>query len=111
MVSPDFPSNFDQTVKNSADARNKVRQLVDEGRWREAEPDRLRLQRFTKRTILPKIQPGAEAIQGDTADFQGAYFLTDCAVRRRAVGYVEVNARIGSLAYAGKISPNVDQIF
>lgn len=91
MLSPAFLERFDQTVKDSAAARSKVRNLAEEGCWRDAEPDRLRLQKFTQRTIIPKIQPGAEAIQGDTADFQAAYFLADGAIRRRAVGYVEVN--------------------
>jgi endonuclease G, mitochondrial len=108
MVSPRFLKNFDQTVKDSADARSNVRHLVKEGRWREAEPDRLRLQRFTQRTILPKVQPGAEAIQGDTADFQAAYFLSDGAVRRRAVGYVEVNdVRSTELGTGFLISPRL----
>ena len=108
MVNRDFLRTFDQTVKDSAAARSNVRNLVAEGRWREAEPDWLRLQRFTQRTILPKVQPGAEAIQGDTADFQAAYFLTDGAVRRRAVGYVEVNdVRSTELGTGFLISPRL----
>src|SRR4051812_27556647 len=108
MVSPNFLRAFDQTVKDSADARSNVRNLVEEGRWRDAEPDRLRLQRFTQRTILPKISPGAEAIQGDTADFQAAYFLTDGAIRRRAVGYIEVNdVRTRELGTGFLVSPRL----
>lgn len=108
MVSPGFLKRFENTVKDSAAARSDVRQLVEEGRWREAEPDTLRLQRFTQRTILPKVQPGAEAIQGETADFQASYFLSDGSIRRRSVAYVEVDdVRTSELGTGFLISPRL----
>lgn len=91
MPSPQLNAGVEKRIEESAPQREEVRKLVDQGDWMQAEPDRLRMQRFIERTITPKLPIGAEAVRGDTADFQGVTFLSDGSVARRAVGYVEVN--------------------
>lgn len=71
--------------------RERVRQLVDSRRWREAEPDRARMAVFTAKTQRRTLPSGAaEAIVG-TDDLQASWFLPAGAAIRRAVGYVEAN--------------------
>jgi endonuclease G len=97
-----------ELAKNTAPERARVRRLVAQGRWREAEPDLTRLKRFTDRKIAKIAPAGAEAIIGDTVDFQAASFLTEGAQIRRAVAYVEVNGPTSSELGSGfLISPNL----
>jgi endonuclease G len=90
MLEQNVVDRLRSTVERTTDERRRVRQLVEEGKWRQAEPDALRLKRFTDRT-LKAGPPGRESVQGDTADFQAVCFLPDGATIRRAVAFVEVN--------------------
>ncbi|SFI60976.1 DNA/RNA non-specific endonuclease [Bradyrhizobium sp. Gha] len=88
--------------------RERVRQLVDSRRWREAEPDRARMAVFTAKTQRRTLPAGAaEAIQG-TDDLQASWFLPAGATVRRSVGYVEANnAGIWSVGSGFLISPDL----
>ncbi len=84
-------SRFEATVEASRADRAKVRKLVDDKRWREAEPDRVRMALYTSKTQRQTLPSGAaEAIIG-TDDLQASWFLPAGAAVRRAVGYVEAN--------------------
>ena len=84
----------------TAAARGRVRELVQQGRWLEAEPDTERLAGYVRRHVATAGPPGAEAIQGDTSELQAVRFLPLGSRVRRAVGYVEVtsptSATVGS---------------
>jgi endonuclease G len=99
---------FKKLVEQTRNERARVRKLVATKRWKEAEPDRDRFRRFFSR-IAPKVVPkGRESLQGDTIDFQPAWFLGEGAVRRRAVAFVEVNAAGKSSVGSGfMISPQL----
>lgn len=85
-------SRFRAVVEQSVGDRAKVRKLVDEKRWREAEPDRIRMAVYTARTQRQNLPGGgAEAIQGPD-DLQASWFLPAGANVRRAVAYVESNS-------------------
>ncbi|MBB5052775.1 endonuclease G [Afipia massiliensis] len=101
-------SRFEATVAASRADRARVRKLVDDKRWREAEPDRARMALYTakrQRRTLPS--GGAEAIVG-TDDLQASWFLPAGSAVRRAVGYVESNnAGIWSVGSGFLISPDL----
>jgi endonuclease G len=82
---------FARLVTETRDARARVRDLVATRRWRDAEPDRSRLARYTARAASMAEPRGREAIEGDTNDLQPAWFLPAGAKVRRAVAYVEAN--------------------
>jgi endonuclease G, mitochondrial len=91
MLSPKGQIEFDEVVEGSVKEREKVRRLVNTGRWREAEKDPDRLKNFNQKQI-DKVPPkGAESFTGDTIDLQSASFLTEGAHARCAIAYVEVN--------------------
>lgn len=81
-------SRFRQIVEQSRGERERVRQLVDAGKWRQAEPDRDRAARYAARVRLQETPRGAEALQG-VDDLQSAWFLPGGATVRRAVAFVE----------------------
>ncbi|MCP3380004.1 DNA/RNA non-specific endonuclease [Bradyrhizobium sp. CCGUVB4N] len=81
-------SRFRQIVEQSREDRDRVRRLVDDKRWREAEPDRTRMAMYTARTTRQTMPRGAEAVQGPD-DMQASSFLPEGATARRAVGFVE----------------------
>jgi endonuclease G len=100
---------FRKLVEQSREERQRVRHLVATRRWRQAEPDRDRMARFSERKLVRMAVPaGAEAIVGSTMDLQGASFLAEGAQIRRAVAYVEVNAPTFSQAGTGfMVSPQL----
>ena len=109
MDSVNQPKQFASVVEESRQERQRVRTLVSEGRWQDAEPDRNRFRQFTDRRNA-KIAPsrGAEALIGPTVDLQGTSFLTEGAMIRRAVAYVEVNDTRSSEVGSGfLISPRL----
>ncbi|SKC81320.1 DNA/RNA endonuclease G, NUC1 [Burkholderia sp. CF099] len=77
-------------IAATAPERLRVRKLVAEGRWRDAEPDLERAQAYSARRRRSD-RNGRESIIGDTEDFQRVSFLPVGAQRARAVAYVEVN--------------------
>jgi endonuclease G len=91
---------FLSLVKQTLAERTRVRAAVARGRWLESEPDKDRAKAFLARRQLGSAPRGAEAVQGETIDYQSAAFLVEGAQVRRAVGYVELNApgqsRMGS---------------
>ena len=102
------PRGFDDLIATTESARAHVRALVRAGRRRDAEPDHDRLRAFNTRRARKRAIRGAEAIVGDTEDFQGASYLTEGAQLRRAVAYVEVNDVRSSTAGSGfLISPRL----
>jgi endonuclease G len=102
----ELPQHVATLIEESAPERARVRALVQAGRWREAEPDRIRLDRFTQKKLDKLAPPGAEAIIGPTIDLQAANFLTRGVKVRRAIGFVEVNSPTGSEVGTGfLISP------
>ena len=84
-------SRFLDVVAKSRDARDRVRKLVEDKRWREAEPDRARMALYTMRTARQNFPGGAEAIQG-ADDMQASWFLPGGATARRAIGFVEASS-------------------
>jgi endonuclease G, mitochondrial len=101
---------FRALVNETRTARARINKLVASKRWHFAEPDRDRFSRFVAR-VKAKVGAttrGAEALQGDTIDFQAAWFLPDGAQARRAVAYVEVTSGGKSSVGSGfMISPRL----
>ncbi|MEJ0077026.1 MAG: DNA/RNA non-specific endonuclease [Alphaproteobacteria bacterium] len=102
---------FKDLVEKTKDARANVRRLVNTKRWQLAEPDRNRFASYVARVaakVPAAARGGAESLQGNTIDFQGAWFLPDGAQARRAVAYVEVTAGGKSSVGSGfMISPHL----
>ena len=99
---------FTKIVNDSRAARAHVRQLVAQKRWREAEPSRDRFAAYMTRRAAINLPPGAEAMIGDTLDFQGAWFLPEGARVRRAIAYVEVSdARLSDAGSGFLVSPQL----
>jgi endonuclease G, mitochondrial len=99
-----FRKDVDETVGDRA----RVRKLVNDRRWREAEPDRTRAAMFAARTASIMQTPGEEAIVGDTNDLQAAWFLPAGATAREAVAYVESNnAGVWEAGSGFMISPDL----
>lgn len=99
---------FRGLVEETRHKRIQVRQLVAKGLRAAAEPDKSRLSGFVARTAAFSSRGGAEALQGDTVDFQPVSFLPIGARVQRAVGYVEVLA--AGVSYSGTgflISPDL----
>jgi endonuclease G len=84
--------DFRDLVARTRPERLRVRQLITQGKWRSAEPDKARLSSYVARTAEFASPRGAEALQGDTVDFQPVSFLPIGTRVQRAVGYVEVMA-------------------
>jgi endonuclease G, mitochondrial len=101
-------NSFKDLVAATRDDRANVRRLVATGQWRRAEPDKLRLANFVGRSTSFNANKGAEALQGDTIDFQPVSFLPVGTRVQRAVGYVEVMAAGASTSGTGfLISPDL----
>ncbi|MGY4829111.1 DNA/RNA non-specific endonuclease [Sphaerotilaceae bacterium SBD11-9] len=118
MVSPGGDSAkrreapMDKSVKDrisdTAADRARVRMLVASGQWKRAEDDSERFRSFAAKRIEIRTKSGAEAIQGDSLDFQPASFLPEGAVVRRAVVYVETTFGTTSMTGSGfMISPRL----
>ena len=108
MVPPDSSRRFRTLVEETRNARAEVRAKVEHKQWRLVEPDRDRFSAYVARRTRATVARGAEAVQGDTIDFQPAWFLPDGAQVRRAVAYVEVTAGARSTRGSGfLISPSL----
>jgi endonuclease G, mitochondrial len=92
---------FSDTVRATQHERSRVRQLVDAGRWREAEPDPARAIAFGQRRAAAAVVPGAESIQGSSNDLQQTRFLTLGGRVLRAVAFVEVSTPSDSCVGTG----------
>ena len=93
MITAEQVARINAGIAASVNERRQGRNLVAQGRWREAEDDVARskayVSRQKKRSLLAR--PGAESIVGDTTDYLSSSFLGEGAAIRRAVGYVEIN--------------------
>jgi endonuclease G len=99
---------FDDVVRETRDDRARVRRLVRNGRWREAEPDSTRTTAFNTRHVAAPLPRGAESVRGETEDFQGTSYLTEGARVRRAIAFVEASDGRSSATGSGfMISPRL----
>jgi endonuclease G, mitochondrial len=99
---------FKDAVEKTRAERTRVRQLVAEKRWFEAEPDTGRLRRYMTRKASVTAPRGAEAIHDEVIDFQTAWFLQDGAQARRTVAFVEVTTPGKSSVGSGfMVSPHL----
>ncbi len=94
MITADEKSRLNALVDSTRAERQRVKRLVAAGHWQAAETDVTRSKAYAaqqqrKRAVIPGS--AAEALVGDTVDFQPANFLAEGARIRRAVGLVEVN--------------------
>ena len=94
MITADEKSRLSALVDSTRAERQRVKRLVAAGHWQAAETDVARSQAYAaqqkrKRSVMPAS--GAQALVGDTVDFQPANFLVEGARTRRAVGLVDVN--------------------
>ena len=90
-MNPDDSNSILELIKSSRPERDRVRSLIGQKRWRDAEPDAVRSAAYMDKRIGGVAPPGAEAIVGETIDLQPARFLPMGSNVRRAVAYVEVN--------------------
>ncbi|MDA9545316.1 DNA/RNA non-specific endonuclease [Bradyrhizobium sp. CCBAU 45321] len=101
-------ARLEKVVRDSEKERTRIRTLVEEKRWIEADPDRNRVARYVARKSATQKRRGGEARQGDTLDWQAAWFLPEGAQVRRAVAYVEVfDARSSTTGSGFMISPEL----
>lgn len=108
MEPQDSRSRFRKLVEETRAFRAEVRAKVEHKQWQLAEPNRDRFRAFVARRATRTTLHSAEALQGDTIDFQPAWFLPDGAMVRRAVAYVEVTAGARSSRGSGfLISPSL----
>lgn len=89
-MTQDSISKFEQLINKTKDARDKVRYLVEIGKWTEAETDQTRKDRFILKNKLKNRVRGRESQTGDTLDWIGISFLTEGSIIKQAVGYVTV---------------------
>jgi endonuclease G, mitochondrial len=107
-MNPDNSQSILELVQSSQPERDRVRALIAQKRWRNAEPDPVRSAAYMDKRTQGVAPPGAEAIVGDTIDLQPIRFLPMGAAVRRAVGYVEVNTPNASKLGSGfLVSPNL----
>jgi endonuclease G, mitochondrial len=107
-MNPDDSKSILELVKSSQVERDRVRTLIGQKRWRDAEPDAVRSAAYMEKRIEGVSPPGAEAIVGDTIDLQPARFLPVGSNVRRAVAFVEVNTpRTSTLGSGFLVSPNL----
>lgn len=85
------PDQFKKLVEDTKVERAKVRTLVSAGRWQQAARNPERFRNSAAKRMQTRARGGAEAIQGDTLDYQPASFLSEGTSIRRAVAYVEVS--------------------
>ncbi len=86
-------TQFRELVEQTHDDRARVRALVEDKNWRDAEPDKERLSGYLGCVAtFTRDRNGAESVQGDTIDYQPVSFLQTGARAQRAVAYVEVSA-------------------
>jgi len=100
---------FREDVAATQAERARVRRLVADGCWKQVEGDTARFRRFAARRMRTRAaRGGAEAVQGDSLDYQPASFLSEGATVRRAVAYVEASFGTRSTVGSGfMISPRL----
>lgn len=99
---------FRDLVEATRDERARVRRLAYAGLWQEAEPVAARFRDFAAARLQKRAPTGAEAMQGDTLDYQPASFLSEGAAVRRCIAYVEVTFGTSSTMGTGfMISPRL----
>lgn len=99
---------FRRLVELTQAARSRVRALVAANAAPKAEDDALRRANYAARLAAFKQPQGAEAVQGDTIDYQPVSFLAAGDRAQRAVAYVEVMAASHSSTASGfLISPRL----
>ncbi|HYG52460.1 MAG TPA: DNA/RNA non-specific endonuclease [Flavobacteriales bacterium] len=81
-----YVTEFKKLVEETKNQRKGVRMLTAKGKWLEAD-DQTRVSNFLLRK---KKKRGAEAIQGNSLDWQESSFLAEGSTIRRAIGFVEV---------------------
>jgi endonuclease G, mitochondrial len=107
-MNPDDSQSIFELIQSSQPERDRVRALIAQKRWRDAEPDPARSAAYMDKRTQGVAPPGAEAIVGDTIDLQPIRFLPMGANVRRAVAYVEVNTPNASKLGSGfLVSPNL----
>jgi endonuclease G, mitochondrial len=94
MNADEEKSRLQTLVDETREQRARVKRLVASGQWQKAETDTTRSKAYAaqiqqKRAVMPSSS--AEAIVGNTTDYQAVSFLVEGARTRRAVGFVEVN--------------------
>lgn len=89
MVSQTVKTNFEQIIDESRDQRAEVRNLIQKGKWREAEPDEKRKAAFMIRERLHQKQNGKESQIG-TLDWLDISYFTEGSTIEKAVGYIAV---------------------
>lgn len=88
MAAPHQRAEIKRVLEETRTERTRVRELVNQGRWRDAEWDRNRALAYdTARTPAA----GAEAIIGKTDDLQQVVFLFEGGRIRRSVAFVETS--------------------
>jgi len=108
MMSAEQQQRIAKLVSESVVERGRVRRLVADGKWTEAEPEPERVRAYFSRRAVRRVTRGAEAIQGPTLDLQPASFLAEGAAARRAVALVTVNAPRESTTGSGfLVSPRL----
>ncbi|MCS3476097.1 DNA/RNA endonuclease G (NUC1)/V8-like Glu-specific endopeptidase [Bradyrhizobium elkanii] len=107
----DMPVDRDRFRKSVDDTfadRKRVRNLVHDQRWREAETNRTRAALFAAKTAAMTQPRGAESLTGDTNDLQAAWFLPAGAKTRLSIAYVESNnAGVWEAGSGFMISPDL----
>ncbi len=107
-MNPNDSQSILELIQSSQPERDRVRTLIGQKRWRDAEPDKVRSAAYLEKRTQGVAPPGAEAIVGDTVDLQPIRFLPMGANVRRAVAYVEVNTPNESKLGSGfLVSPNL----
>lgn len=92
MLNQKATADFEKLVKDSKEERARVRKLVHEGRWKEAEEDPNRAARFRLKNEIKRKRNGSESQVGDTLDWVDVSFLLEAARVQLAVGYIRVMA-------------------
>ncbi len=81
---------LDDVLNASFKERTAARANAAYGQWRNSEPNAERAAAYAAR-VASTQRMGAETRIGATLDYQGAAFLVEGALVRRAIGYVEMN--------------------
>jgi endonuclease G len=88
MVNQTALQNFKALVNETTSERAEVRNLIHQGKWRQAEPDDTRRVRFRVKEKILQKRDGKESLIGDTLDWLDVCFFTEGNSIKRAVGYV-----------------------
>jgi endonuclease G, mitochondrial len=99
MIANEEKNRLQALVDETREQRRRVKRLVATGQWQKAETDTARSKAYAaqiqqKRAVKPSSS--AEAIVGDTTDYQAVSFLVEGTRTRRAIGFIEVNTPTAS---------------